>query len=133
MTCSNQVTDGKKARYSTTIIFTPYNCKLIVSIVVDLNKELTRLYKKHKIKEEIDEGAEGVLITPPNDSDVYYLIIDRKYLTHNTIAHEVFHAAVTITEERAITDEESQAWIAGHISGVIYKFLEKKKLTIKHG
>jgi hypothetical protein len=32
-----------------------------------------------------------------------------------------------------VIDEEAQAWLVGHLSGEIYKFLDKKKLVIKHG
>jgi hypothetical protein len=52
---------------------------------------------------------------------------------HNTIAHEVFHAVMKITEDRDINDEEAQAWLVGHISGDIYKFLKRKKIEIING
>jgi len=32
-----------------------------------------------------------------------------------------------------VIDEEAQAWLAGHLTAVTYKFIEKKKLVIKHG
>jgi hypothetical protein len=63
----------------------------------------------------------------------YYLLLNTKYLSHNTIAHEVFHATVRVTEDRDITDEEAQAWLSGHLTGVIYKFLAKKNIAITHG
>jgi hypothetical protein len=63
----------------------------------------------------------------------YYLIIDLKYLSYNTLAHELYHAVVRVTEDRDIVDEETQAWLAGHLTGTMYKFLEKKNLPIKHG
>lgn len=56
-----------------------------------------------------------------------------KYLSHNTIAHEVFHAVMKITEDRDIKDEEAQAWLVGHITGDIYKFLKKKVIEISNG
>jgi len=65
--------------------------------------------------------------------DSYFLLFHKDFLTHNTIAHELFHAAVRVTEDRDITDEEAQAWLAGHLTGEIYKFFEKKKLNITHG
>jgi streptogramin lyase len=99
--------------------------------VDNVKKEVEKLYKKFKIKEEFEDEAEGVVVSP--NMDVYYLMLDRQYLTHNTIAHEVFHVAKRITEHRGITDEESQAWLAGHVTGELYKFLDKKKLIVKHG
>jgi len=29
--------------------------------------------------------------------------------------------------------EEAQAWLCGHLTEVIYKFLSKKKFEVKHG
>ena len=90
-----------------------------------------KLYKKYKINDDFGGEAEGALLMP--DLENYYLLIGNQYLTHNTIAHELYHAVVRITEDRDITDEEAQAWLVGHLSGEIYKFLDKKKLVIKHG
>lgn len=108
-----------------------YSCRLIVSIVDNVSIEADKIYKKYKLNYSFDGEAEGAVIMP--DSETYYLLIEEKYLTHNTIAHEIFHAVVRITEDRDITDEEAQAWLNGHLTGVVYKFLEKKKLDIKHG
>lgn len=131
-TCSNQVTAGKKSRQpSTTIKFPTYGCKLVISVVDNVKNSVEKIYKKYNIKDGFDFEAEGVLLMP--DMDTYYLMIESGYLTHNTIAHEIFHAAVRITEDRGITDEEAQAWMAGHITESLYKFLEKKKLQVKHG
>lgn len=118
-------------RVSTNITFPTYGCKLVISVVDSVLVEAQRLYKKYNVQESFGAEAEGALVMP--DSVTYYLLLNKSYLTHNTIAHEVFHAAVRITEDRDITDEETQAWLAGHLSGVVYKFLQKKKLQIKHG
>lgn len=130
MTCLNQqkVSD---MRVQTTIKLPTYQCKITLSVVDSVAKEATRLYKKYKIQDDFGAEAEGSVIMV--DSSNYYLLFHKDFLTHNTIAHEVYHAAVRVTEDRDITDEESQAWLAGHITEVIYKFLEKKKLEIKHG
>lgn len=120
-------------KLSTTLKLPTYNCELIFTITDQLKKETVRIYKKFNMKldENDDTESEGILITA--DIDKYYLIIDNKYLTHNTIAHEVYHGVVRITEDRGIVDEEAQAWLAGHLSEVIYKFLEKKKFEVKNG
>ena len=115
-------------RISTTIKLQTYSCELVVTITDALKKESDRIYKKYKLS---DGENEGLLITPSIAK--YYLLIDTKYLTHNTIAHEMYHAVVRVTEDRGVSDEEAQAWLSGHLSGVIYKFLDKKKLEIKHG
>ena len=131
MTCSSPVTAGKFQRGTTTVKFPTYSCKLVISVVDNVKTEVDKLYKKYKINDDFGDEAEGALVMP--DMETYYLLLDKSYLTHNTIAHEIFHAAVRITEDRAITDEEAQAWMAGHITETLYKFLDKKKLQVKHG
>jgi len=128
-TRSKQPTDGKTA--STTLKLPTYDCKLIIKVVDTVSGEAVKLYKKFKIKEDFGGEAEGAMISP--NLGIYYLLVGKNYLTHNTLAHEIFHAAVRVTEDRGVTDEEAQAWLAGHITATIYKFLDKKKLTIKHG
>ena len=103
---------------STTIKLPTYSCKIIISIVDSVTIEADRIYKRYKVKETFGDEAEGALVMP--DSDVYYLLIGAKYLTHNTIAHEIFHAAVRVTEDRGVIDEEAQAWLAGYLTAVIY-------------
>lgn len=117
---------------STTIKLPTYSCQIIFTITDQLRSETSRIYKKFKLKEEDEEEEnEGVFIT--SDIDKYFLLVDVKYLTHNTIAHEVYHAVVRVTEDRGVVDEEAQAWLCGHLTSVIYKFLSKKKFEIKHG
>jgi hypothetical protein len=106
-----------------------YNCVITFIVTDNMHSELSRIYKKHNIKEEVDSEAEGLLVTA--DISTYYLLIDTEFITHNTIAHEVFHVVTKMTEARDIFEEESQAWIAGHISNGIYKFLDKKKMKVR--
>lgn len=109
-----------------------YGCQVTVLITDQIKNESIKIFKKFKLNDFEEDGEnEGILISP--DIDKYFLLIDTKYLSHNTIAHEIYHAAVRVTEERGIVDEEAQAWLAGHLTGVIYKFLDKKKFEIKHG
>lgn len=126
-----QVTAGKFKRATTTVKFPTYGCKLVIIVVDNVKNEVEKLYKKYKILEKFEDEAEGALVMP--SMETYYLLLDKSFITHNTIAHEIFHAAVRITEDRAITDEEAQAWMAGHITESLYKFLDKKKLQVKHG
>ena len=114
-----------------TIKVPTYSCEVTFIITDLLDKVARGIYKKYKIVEEYENGNEGILISPTLHK--YFLLIDTKYLTYNTIAHEIYHAAARVTEDRNVTDEEAQAWLCGHLSGVIYKFLDNKKLPIKHG
>jgi hypothetical protein len=113
------------------IDFPTYNCKLSIQIVDNVKQSVTKLYKKYKIKmEDNEEEFEGCVVSP--DFTVYHLFLGKDYVTHNTIAHEIFHVAKAITEDRGIMEEEAQAWLTGHITGELYKFLEKKKIEVKH-
>lgn len=106
-----------------------YNCAITFIVTDTISRTLKYIYRKHGIDEEIDADAEGILVAV--DISTYYLIVDKKYLTHNTIAHEIFHVVIKMTEARDIFDEESQAWIAGHVANGIYKFLAGKSLKIR--
>ena len=108
-----------------------YNCELHFCVLDQLNTEVNKVYKKYKVGESFEDSAEGVLISP--DIDKYMLFIDIKYLSHNTMAHEIFHAVMKITKDRDINDEEAQAWLIGHVTGDVYKFLLKKNIVIING
>lgn len=118
-------------KITTTIKLPTYSCEIVVNVVDSVAVEADKLYKKYKLKEDFGDEAEGAVIML--DIDKYYLLIGNKFLSHNTLAHEIYHAVVRVTEDRGIADEEAQAWLAGHITGVIYKFLHKKNLVITHG
>jgi hypothetical protein len=70
--------------------------------------------------------AEGITITITGK--LYVVMIDWKYLSHNTIAHELYHVTRRITDDRDISDEESVAWLAGYLSQEFYKFLGSSKV-----
>ena len=115
----------------TTLKLLTYSCKLTLIVTDQIKVEITKIYKKHKLKEDIDYEVEGVLLSPITND--YSLLLDLKYLTHNTVAHEIYHASSRICEDRDVHDEEAKAWLAGYITGEMYKFLEKKNLQVKHG
>lgn len=122
-------------RKSITIKVETYNCSVVFVVTSELSKEIGKVYSKYKIKdfklEDIQDGNEGILLSP--DINKYHLLIDGVYLSHNTIAHEIYHAVVRITEDREVTDEEAQAWLCGYLTGAVYKFLEKKEVKVTHG
>jgi hypothetical protein len=115
----------------TTLKLLTYSCKLTLIVTDQVKVEIAKVYKKHKLKEEIDYEVEGILLSPITND--YYLLLTTKYLTHNTIAHEIYHAADRICGDRDVNHEEAKAWLAGYITGETYKFLEKKNLQVKHG
>jgi len=105
-----------------------YNCNVVIIITDNLMAVVNSLYKRLKHKDVFDSEAEGVLITL--DIDNYYIVLDIHYLSHNTIAHELYHSVVKVTEDRDIVDEESQAWLMGYLTDEVYKFVDKNKLKI---
>ena len=127
-TCSND-NKKKKTRFVKNLKIPIYGCTIQFIITEQLMDEVNKIYKKHDIHELFTDYAEGCVIT--NDIDLYVLILDDKYLSHNTVAHEVFHLVVKITEDRGIEDDEQQAWLCGWITEHLYKFLAKKEFTVK--
>ncbi len=112
-----------------TIKLNIYDCKVNFILTNDVNKEIKRISTKNKHPFTLDSEVEGIVFYF-NISE-YFILINNEYLTHNTLAHEIYHAVVKVTEPRDITDEESQAWLCGKLTQDIYKFLENNKVEIK--
>jgi hypothetical protein len=125
-----QCSTGKK--YVTKIPIAMYGCTLHFIITTDVAIAVNKLYKKFKYEDEVfSDLVEGCLIT--FDIDAYYVFIECKYLTFNTLSHELYHATVKITEDRGIEDEEQRAWLCGWMTERVYSFIRKKELTISNG
>jgi hypothetical protein len=106
-----------------------YNCDLIVAVSDKIKDDTNKILKKYKLTQRIDYEIEGIFLF--HDIDKYYLLLSSQHLSHNTIAHEIYHAVVRITEDRDISDEEAQAWLMGYITEMVYQFLNKKDVKIK--
>lgn len=113
---------SKKIKLST------YNCAVSFMICDNLRRTVNSLYKKLNVVNKFDVDAEGVAITA--DIDNYFVVLDLYYLSHDSIAHELYHIVVRVTEDREINDEEAQAWLMGYLSAEMYKFLYKNKFKI---
>jgi hypothetical protein len=124
--CSN---DKKKFRVIKSLKIPVYECTVQFIITDMLIDEVNRIYKKYDIHELFTDYAEGCLIT--SDIDLYIIILEDKYLSHNTIAHELYHLVTRMTQDRDIEDDEQQAWLCGWITEHLYKFISKKNLTVK--
>ena len=116
-----------------TIKLEMYCTQIKFTVVDDLIKEVQKTFRRDKVNHNLDvnDTTEGVFLyyNPQN----YSIVIAQKFLTHNTLAHEIYHAVRHITEDRDINDQEAQAWLMGHLTEKIYRFLDRRKLTIKHG
>ena len=117
-------------KLTSTLKISTYGCKVVLIITDSLINEANKVYKKHKMGQMFEGDAEGTVITP--DIDVYYMIIEQKYLSHNTLSHENYHMVNVIKSDRGIIDDEAGAWLSGHIAEFIYKFIDKKQLLVKH-
>lgn len=58
----------------------------------------------------------------------YYMVLDSKKTSINTVFHEVFHLASKICDDIDIHDEEAKAWVAGFCGEKIYTILKKKNI-----
>ena len=107
-----------------------YGCSVTFIISDNIISDVNKLLKKDNVKHQIDYTIEGIFLY--HDIDKYYVVLDKNSISHNTIAHELYHACVRITEDREITDEESQAWVIGYLASNMYKFFDSKKIKIKY-
>ena len=106
-----------------------FNSKLEFIISEDIYKDIKRIYKSYDSDVVNYQEVEGIFIS--SNGSKYHLVIDKEYLSHNTIAHEVYHSVIRITEDKDVKDEETRAWLCGYITENIYKFIKLKKLEIK--
>ena len=101
----------------------PYECTILLVISDNFVKDAKKFEKSYKMDtEEYKDTGEGVTMW---DHTRYATVINSKYLTHNTIAHEMFHLTCKISGDRDINDEESRAWICGYVTSEFYKLLDK--------
>jgi hypothetical protein len=96
-----------------------YECKVVLIVTSP---------KKKKVSVDVLD-THGVVFNWGNAE--YVIALKEDSLSHNLLAHELFHLTVAITTDIAIDDEESQAWLVGHLTEHAYKILNKKKFVIK--
>ena len=104
----------------------------VVNLCIVQNIDHMQDYLDKKVKGAIDvSGADGCVFDLFTNTGVeYYIVLVEDALSHNLIAHEVYHLATKISSDINITDEESVAWLTGHLTEYIYKGLKKKKYNI---
>jgi hypothetical protein len=97
-------------------------------MVVDSMSELQDLLMKKGIMVHDVTNCEGITL---GYNKTYLVVLVKELISHNLIAHELFHLATMVTKDIDIEDEESQAWLNGYITEHVYKILNKKNITIK--
>lgn len=105
-----------------------YECKVKFIVSQDARKTVNRLYKKHNTKMTFPDEVEGFMLTMSMNQ--YYIIVDAKHLTFNTVCHELFHLTKAITTDRNVFEEEQQAWVQGFCANEIFSYLKSKKVVI---
>lgn len=105
-----------------------YDTKVQFIVTKNAKKYVNNLYKNHNIKDVYKSDIAGVMFTM--DMNIYRIIVDQKFLSYNTIIHELFHCIMAITYDRVITDEEARAWLIGDLGEKIFKFLESKNIKL---
>lgn len=114
---------------SKTIIKVPlYECKVLLIVTSTMEELQQHVMKKKKATVDVLDTY-GVVFNWGNAE--YVLALKEDSLSHNLLAHELFHLTMAITTDIDIVDEESQAWLNGHLTENVYKVLKKKNFAIK--
>lgn len=106
-----------------------YETNVIMFVVKSMEEFEEKVKKKTKSNNISIKDTYGCAFTWGNSE--YVLALHEDSLSHNLIAHEIFHLAIMITNDIDIEDEESQAWLIGYITEQVYKALKKKNFVIK--
>lgn len=105
-----------------------YCCNVEVIFTDDIEKIVEELDELYGDAENLHH-AEGFVYA--NTSELYYLVFDNRYLSHNTVGHELFHLACMITADRDIEDEEARCWLNGYLHSTTYKLIKEHKIDLK--
>lgn len=102
-----------------------------LNIQKSLNKD-KRLKRLDVERDCVDEGTIGLLVYNRAHLSLFLCIDD---MSHDLIAHEVFHCTHRIMEHRSVDiapkHHEAPAMLNGHISQLVYNDLKKWKIKIK--
>ena len=112
-----------------TISIPVYNCKVVVIIDNDINPHAKKIFKKHKI--EYEGMFYAIVINPPDDIHLYYILLSYPDLTLNTFVHEITHLGAFILQDRGHTSsdaDEPLAYLNGYLAGEIEKIMDKNNI-----
>jgi len=104
-----------------------YDANVVFMVTDSMEEVAIKTFRKTKEIWSIEDADGCVFYT----TGLYYLVLLQEQISHNLIAHEIFHLSTRICEDRYIEDEETKAWLTGYLTENIYKFLDKKKIEIK--
>ena len=104
-----------------------YETSVTVFVVDDIS-DMENYLRKNKLISDIANSDGCVLQVPRPEGVEYFIVYVKNAISHNLIAHEIFHLAKNLAGAINIDDEESVAWLVGHLSEKIYSILKLKKL-----
>lgn len=107
-----------------------YDARIIMYVVTDFSILKNYLKKKYKLPSVDFDDIDGVVFNETDYSRHISVAFLEKTLSHNLIAHEVYHITQLLLSLTNINDEETGAWLQGYISENIYKVINKKGFTI---
>lgn len=108
-----------------------YDAVVNLHVVESMQHMQDYLDKKTKSLVDVTDSYGCVFDMPGKKGIEYYIVYEEDKLSINLISHEVYHLAVRILTDINITDEESTAWLVGHLTETIYKVLRQKNYNIK--
>lgn len=117
---------------STKIKLGLYETSVTLYVASSMEEFEAKMRKKTKNNNLSIKDTYGVVFGWGSAGDAGYVIaLHESNLSHNLIAHEIFHLAIMITNDIDIEDEESQAWLVGYLTESVYSILKKKNFVIK--
>jgi len=107
-----------------------YNTSVNVFVVEHMDY-MQELLDKKKLAVDVS-GCDGCVFQLSHDDKFqYYIVLVKEKLSHNLIAHEIFHLGTNMTHDIEISEDESRAWLIGYLTQEIYKILLKENFTIQ--
>jgi hypothetical protein len=93
--------------------------------------EEKKIYNKYDEEHDDYSDIDGLSICFSHDD--YYILFKEGIITHNLIAHELYHLVCSMMDHRMIDDEEARAWLVGYVTALVYQTFDKAKISIGHG
>lgn len=105
-----------------------YGCKVHFSVVEDGHEEDKYMHKKYKLPYvEEEEDFEGKTL---NFNIAFCMIVVKKFLTYNTVGHEMYHLTSQMCSTVGVEDEEQRCWVQGFLMQEFMNFCKKKGYEI---
>jgi len=108
-----------------------YDTDIKFIICPNIQTEFNRISKRKKDLNVYFSGDAGGLAFPYSIYE-YYILLRSDCISHSYIAHEILHTVERMTRDRGIRDGETRAYLCGHLTKLVYIYLEDQKIGIGH-